>query len=327
MVPDPSPRRYAALALVGPNPIEPHRVADLVDALVHYEPGISAFVLVDDAPVGRDWSHVKALLPATCKFIVEVSPRQGRGAPLLGGGGMNLLVALRRIAQLAASGVDVGPFVMKLDTDALVIARFHERLARLLETNPDAGIIGACTISPLGKPRGVEFFSDLFARAGCLWLGRTDRAGLGRRRAWPTKMRHLRMYAHVHRALRAGYLLGENVSGGAYAVPTKVLLRVLEAGFLDRPETWRETSVTEDSLFPMYARAVGGKLVDSALSPDGLFGIVWRGLCAMPDDLVARNYAFIHCLKNDPRISENDIRAYFKRRRDAVHTNGEEKAA
>ncbi|HEY2441098.1 MAG TPA: hypothetical protein VGI07_12755, partial [Solirubrobacteraceae bacterium] len=45
------------------------------------------------------------------------------------------------------------------------------------------------------------------------------------------------------------------------------------------------------------------------------FAVAWRGLPDTPEGLVTRGYSIIHSVKNDPRITESEIRRDFAARR------------
>ena len=303
---------FTAMIAVGPADYETPRLVQLLEALYHYEPGVSRVVLIDDAMTPRDLLGPLPTPPASCSVEVVKSPRQGRGEPRMGGGTVVMLTGIKH----AATG-DVGRFLVKLDTDALIVAPFSGKLAALVDARPDTGIVGACYTSPNGKPRGDQHHRRVFGNATKLLLPHGERKSVGRRRRFPTTLKEWRLLRITRRAKRAGCTLGENVAGGAYAVTGEAIKRIKHAGLLDDVELWLETFAIEDGVIPLYAKMLGLTLVDHVKAGE-VFGVVYRGLPAMPDEIVSLGYSIVHCTKNDERVSEADIYAFFAERRNNV---------
>jgi hypothetical protein len=304
-----SPATFTAMIAVGPDPVELVRLRDLLTSLVHFEPTVSRILLIDDSTEARDLSASVPPLPATCRLEILPSERRGRGRALMGGGCLVMLTGLRE-----AHRGGVGAFVLKFDTDALVVAPFSQKLIGVIAREPDAGIIGACALSPTGKPRGDEYFRRVFGNFTRWRLPASERKLAGRMRSFPTRLVHVKLLRLTRRARKTGCTLGENVQGGAYAITAKAIDRMASAGYLDDVTVWLDTFALEDGVLPLYARMLGLKLVDY-VGHHEVFGVVYRGLPASLDDIVERGYSIVHSIKNDERATEEQVRDYFARRR------------
>jgi hypothetical protein len=306
----PTTATFTAMIAVGPDPVELARTHDLLSALYFHEPLVSHVVIVDDAAAPRDLAAALPPAPATCRVRVVTSPRNGRGEPRNGGG-----CVVMTFGFFAASEGETGAFVLKLDTDALIVGPFYKKLKAVIDAEPLAGVIGACTVSPTGEARDDRHHRRVFDNAGKLWLVPKERKMVGRRfRSYPTTRRHWKLWRVVRRARRAGCTLGENVSGGAYALTAEAIRRMKASGLLGDYFLWVDTLATEDAVLPLYAKMLGLKLVDF-VGRDQTFGIVYKGLPAPPEEIVSRGYGVIHSIKNDEQWSEAAIRSFFAARR------------
>ena len=305
--------RFTALALVGPGDKELTRLTDLMHALFHYEPtACHRFVLVDDPAGPRDLAALLPKPPSTCSLEVVPNPRDK--------GSQRITMALSPgvLAGLAqASQGDCGAHVLKLDTDALVVAPFSDRLGRFIDSHPQAGIVGACYTSPQGVKRGTEHQVRVFGNAAKWRVEHKDRQACGRRRRVPTRWKELAMLRTVRRAVRNGYAMGEHVMGGGYAVTATAVKRMAAAGLFNDLNLWVDTFASEDGVASLYAKLVGTTMVDYCGEGD-VFGVSYRGLPFTMDEVVRRNYAVIHSLKNDANATEEQIRAYFAARRNTA---------
>ena len=122
------------------------------------------------------------------------------------------------------------------------------------------------------------------------------------------------MRRQVRRALDAGYIPGENVLGGAYALGGDIIRSMHQSGALDDPSLWLDTMLGEDVLLSMLTRWLGKELADFCADGE-VFGVRYRGLPDSPQKLVERGFSIIHSTKNDPRVTEADIRGYFQAQR------------
>jgi len=316
---------YGAVVPIGPSELEVDRLRDLTESLCAYEPDIDAFVLIDDSPRDRHLTS-EITLPAGCELISLVNPRQSLGHPLMGGQCASMLSALRAINSC-------GPldFVIKLDTDALVISSFRDRIKTFLSQHPDAGLVGVAgptcrrdaplrEIQARTTPRLVkgvmhiteEILSQVKSQAGITCddntiyipeIGRLNRE---------TLIGFAEIRPHICRAMENGYSTLEYCQGGAYALTSETLTRMEQTGYLNNLLNWLWIPVAEDVMMGMYTRAVGLKILDFSDNGEP-FGIQYQGLAYSPSELLRRGHALIHSVKNDPSYTELEIRKYFRR--------------
>lgn len=283
---------FTVLIPVGPAPREVAALADTLDSLAAYEPR-ARVVLIDDSPKARTqlataWPDVTVL--RTPLWSRRVSPDQ-----------FSAMVA-GTIEGLRASD---GEFVVKMDTDALVIGPFAERVREALTDG--VGLVGAYDRSPGGAPRDWSG-----------WVPKVRRARL------PIRLSRVAPYLRVlspgvaakgSGVVRAASLPGAHCLGGSYAVSRALIDR---RDLLDwRP--WINTRLSEDVVLGLLCQAAGLEM-RGFVDPGEVFGVRWRGLPAPPDILLAQRYAIVHSLKND-EIPESRLRAVFRAARREQQTN------
>ena len=289
---------------VGPGPLEENRVADLVASLHHHEPDAGPVLLVDDAPRQRRvWP---ASQPGRAVEVLP-NPREGRGVGTFGGVCAATLLGLRWARSRAP-----GEPVLRLDTDALVIAAFARSVRAAVVGDPKAGVLGTCRRTPDGQLRDVSSWAAMVRRhARPLWLWRTpphvQRALDGRNAA---------VRREVCAGLRSrGYTPGAHCMAAACVVTTRMAQAMAGAGMLDDPLRWIDARIGDDVMLGLQAAALGFEL--RGMVADGEpFGLRHIGLADTPQRLVDRGFAFIHSLKNDPEHDEAALRAFFAARRE-----------
>jgi hypothetical protein len=302
---------YAIALLVGQKDLEIERSNDLLDSIGACEPNRCRMIVIDDG--GRD-----RRLHNYLKFPKQIEPHftvfdRPKGLSFKNSKGVcgNSILGFQWISRHAPEAA----FGMKIDTDALVIAPFAEKLVRAFEAAPAVGVLGANTRSPEGYERDF-----------------TRNAALMRHlHAKPTSQSSFKVLAgylkdlidfspasvirgHITKAVQAGYEYGENCLGGAYAIRLSCMIEINRQGFLDRPEYWAPIDVPEEVVMHMYARAAGYTL-NNFVAEGEVFGIRLAGLPFAPEDLLEKGYSIIHSVKNDKRISERDIREFFRSHR------------
>jgi len=251
-------------------------VADLVSAIARHEPRAPAAVLVvDDAP-RRDW-------PAGTTVIAN--PRAGRGIGTLGG------TCAATFAGLAwAHAHHPGSWVLRLDTDALVIGPYAARVEERMR--PDDGIIGSCHITCNGERRDVSRIGrEVRRHALPVWaFARPPRRPHYVARAEP------RTRAIIRAARRQGYAPGEHCIAAGCAITPALIAAAAARGWLDAPERYIRQRLGDDMLLGAMCRAAGLALRDAT----DIFGIAHVGLPDTPENLVARGFAVIHSTKGQP---------------------------
>ncbi len=310
--------RFAVLMALGPKPTELDRLADFCHSLITYEPACASVVIVDDVLQQRDLA-APAQLPPTCKLGYLLNPRMGRGdyhrltAAVLAG--------LRWITQNLQ--VD---FVLKVDSDSLIIAPFAQRVGQFFQQRPDVGMCGSYRWQPDGirKPNtdSTRAFEKLL-RQFTLWR-RTNLPGHHVQIGYLGKYGRIR--GAIRRAVLNGYALGEFCQGGGYALSAAALHAMDQQGALNDPLLWLHTPCGEDVVVSMYVRAAGFYLED--FNRDGEpFGVKCLGLPDSPQRLLQRGFAIIHSVKNHRHYDEAATRAFFRQQRVASVLNREPTAA
>jgi len=283
-------REFACAIAVGPDPKEIDRTADLIDSLGAFESGPWTLVMVDDAAEDRRLA-TQFKIPDDCQAVSVPHPRRDHSIQYTRGKGICAAI-LEALSWIARSAADAR-FVLKLDTDALVIGPVAQKIASLLDANGDVGMLGAYDRTPAGEPRDFSLHATTMQQI---------------------YQRPSPVQAHIRAALNNGYRFGEHCLGGAYAVSDELLKRMLAAGYLDDPSMWLTIDSPEDVMIGMYAKAVGLRHMNF-VAPGEVFGVRYRGLPDEPGKLIERGYSVIHSVKNEPRMSEEKVRAFFRARR------------
>lgn len=276
---------------VGPTATDAERARDLIVSLRAHEPRTRRIVLVDDAPEPREWPAAVDAIP---------NPRGGRGIGTLGG------TCTATLAALAWAHANVpGAWVLRLDTDALVIGPFADAVDAAWRTGD--GVLGSCRLTPNGEPRDISTWA------------RTVRRHRGRIWRWvrpPRRLRHVQRAVPVVRqvlreAIVRQYDPGEHCIAAGCAISAALVERAAEAGWLEDPRAWLNTRLGDDIMLGMMARALWLDLRDL----HAVFGVKHVGLADTPEGLADRGFAVIHSVKNDERFAEEEVRAFFAARR------------
>ena len=293
---------------IGPSAQDVARLHDFLEALWHWEPTFNTVVLIDDALQTRNLERLVSVPPGV-KVHSILHPRRGQGQGDRGGLAEGLLIGLDWIERHEKSD-----WILKIDTDALVIAPFAAKARALLAAYPRAGMFGLYDFHCTGEVRSFAPWDGGMFRL-TLPFGFPLEAG--------HKMRRLRCHLFgrageerrlLLRARRAGYRWGEHCLGAAYILRMDTLRDMRERGYLRHPEFWRLSRISDDPIMGAYVKAAGWDLADAARE-GGVFGIAYIGLPLTHEELEARNYSIIHSIKNDPRCPEDQIRRYFQNKR------------
>lgn len=299
---------YAVAVAVGPQEAEVERLRDLVEAIAAHEPTEPAtVVMIDDAPAPRSLETAIAFPPHLTPLPLH-HPRHGKVVHYRKGKGIcsAILLALQATAQRTDAD-----FVLKLDTDSLVIAPFVARIRGFFRRHPRTGKIGAYTRTPNGDERN---FDRNAANVRSLhqppFHWKQPLASMRIRR--DPALQKLR--EHIGAAVADGYRYGEHCLGGGYALSRPLLEAMDQRGYLDDPSLWLAIDCPEDVMVGLYTKASGFDLANFVADGE-VFGVRHKGLAYPPEELLRRGYAVIHAVKNDPTHAEPDIRAFFRARR------------
>ncbi len=293
---------------VGPGDREVHRADDVIESVLHHEPAVEVILLVDDAPGERDLAQ--ALGGDRPAVAVTTNPRAGEGHGLWGGLAAGMLHGYGWLQREARPDL-----VLKLDTDALVIAPFADRMAAVL-ADPALGMVGTFDQHCDGRPRSRDrWHYGVRRRRLPVRPFREDNDPTGRLRLrhtlWgdPAVLRR-----RIAAARRQGYGYGEHCLGGAYAVPGRFLDRMAERGWYDDWRAWMPLDIGEDVCIGVYVRAVGLACANANRAGEP-FGVEYQDLPLPPQQLLDAGYAVVHSIKDQDGLTEADIRAFFAQRR------------
>jgi hypothetical protein len=287
---------------LGPGAEEEERLHQLLASLYTYEPDVGPVVIVDDGPPDRGLD-----LPPG-RVHVLANPRAGKGVPTLGGLCCATLAGLHHLAL----STDVR-FVLRLDTDALVIAPFADRLAAAFARRPGVGVLGSYERVCNGHVRQFPVWEPALRKLSqrvSVWRHPARRARYvqiavsGRRAA---------VRDEIRAALANGYRWGEHCQGGGYALTRALLDRLAARGMLDDPLRWRDTRIGEDVMVGVLARAAGLRLDGDVEPGEGLFAVAHAGLPLPPDRLRAGGFAIVHSVKRSEGWDEPQLRAALAR--------------
>lgn len=272
--------RIVAVVPVGPT----HDVGFVADTLesVRYWTDDARVILVDD-------SRVRLAEPLGRRFGAEVITTAGNGS----GGGLYLTLSLGFEAALEE------PFdvLLRMDTDALVAARFEDEAIAHFAAHPEVGCVGSYRY---GYDGGRRTYS---------WAGRRIIKAALDLRAPRTARDIIRL---VLEAKRHGYSLGESVLGGVCLYSHSAVAALQQSGHLGI-ESLRGVWFHEDHIFSLALVAAGFKLGELGRREDGpLFGAKHVGLPASPADLIAEGKCLVHSVRSWGHMDEAQIRAEFR---------------
>lgn len=303
-----SPREsHAVLVAVGPNPLETERVRDLAEALAAHEPEGGLLVMVDDSPEPR---HLDRALDLPSGWrAVSVHHRRPETRRFTRGKGICSVIMLGM--QWIWANTDAA-FVLKLDTDSLVIGPYRQRILQAFRDKSGVGMLGAYETLPHGEACDWSMHIETLRMLGARINWRRPRWTV---RTWsdPLKaqVRRVRKDAEGH-----GYRPAEHCTGGGYALSRSALDAMGAARYLDAAMLWAGADLPEDVMVGLHVRAAGFGFADLVARGE-VFGVRYIGLCFPPAELLARGYAIIHAVKNDPEIGETEIRRFFREQRTA----------
>lgn len=305
-------RKVAVVVLLGPGDREVGRTIDLIDSIRRYEPDrvpeCDLYIVNDGEADAGVLGEAARGFPA-CVWLDN--PLAGTSRPPFDRMTAGVLHALSR--AIAASPPYA--YVLKLDTDALVINSFHDRLVELFASDAGIGVAGSYLRFPDGSARpGNARWAPAVRRAARLRVSWEEvRRGGGPLAQIARAARRGRM---VRGARRNGYLDGHHVLGGSYAISGSVLPRWKALGLDRLVRAFEGTGLSEDVVVSMLAMRAGFRLVDYN-EPGQLFG-VWHRALGAPPAALAERYSIVHSLKSGEGQDEAELRRIFRGRREGV---------
>jgi hypothetical protein len=214
-------------------------------------------------------------------------------------------VGIRAALRLLLERDDLD-WVIKMDTDALVIGEFSRAIGERFSGDPWLGLVGSHDLQTDGNPHPNAWPRTIrkHLRWVSIWrppnrLVRTSVFGVARSR---------RLFLRM--AQRQGYRLGEACQGGAYAVSLRAARAMESRGWFDEG-LWLGTRTSEDVVMAMEVRAAGFSIA-GMVGQGQPFAIRYIGLDASPRELVDAGHGLVHSLKSHGDWTEEELRDEFR---------------
>lgn len=297
--------KFVALIPVGPKKKELERLSDLLASLLNFEAAEECgLLLINDGNSRPQLQEVCGRYNLSqCKILDN--PREGRGVGWSDGLTVGILAGLQWIAR----HMPPAKFVLKLDTDSLVIGPFSGKIEACFQQQTNVGMIGTHLREPGGTlTNSIRDWAPKIKklqRPFTIWTSKNR---------WHFQFGFWGRDRHIQKLIAAasgwGYVFGESCQGGAYALSGTALQKLHDQGLLDDPLLFIHRRLTEDVVVGLLTRAVKLQLADFN-AHDQPFGVTWRGLCAPPAELLRRGYSIIHSVKDDGACLGRETRAYF----------------
>jgi hypothetical protein len=304
---------FGVVICVGAGDYERMCFEDFANSLFHYEPGVCLFAVVDDAIPPRSLLE-RLKIPANCKATVIANPRKGRGS----GWGAGLTAAITSALNWIHDNGRPS-FVLKADTDTLIVAPFANKIHNQFLAHPEIGMLGSGNRKYPDRPR--DFITERTIAPAMEKLLRQITIWRRTYYKWPRLQlgcygKYGRIRTILRRALLNGYVLGENCAGGGYAISGSALIEIAKAGLLDEPMLWINTPCGEDVVISLYVKRVCKGFADF----NGIgepFGVSVKGSPFSPEEIVKRGYSIVHSIKSCGGCNESDTRLFFSSLRNA----------
>ena len=302
--------RFAVVSPVGPSDREVNRVRDLFDSLEAFEPGNYTFVLVDD---DQGTSRFTNIVPKRLRdrYIEIKNPRRGQGGGWAAGCAVAVFAGLDELLRRRIPF----NFVLKLDTDALVIGPFGEKISAQFAASSRIGMIGTVRDAdlaehPLESVKPLGRILDKLLKQVTIWRDTPLGGPAVQIALWG---RYRLMRDTIREAFINGFRVGEHCYGGGYALSRPSVEALAARGLVSKPRVWLSTPLVEDFLISLCVKSVDFGLMD--LSGEGEpFAVRYLGLPDTPENLIARGHSIIHSVKDceAQALKEAELRAFFR---------------
>ncbi len=308
----------ALVVLLGPDPSEIENLIDLFDSVSAYTSPSTEIVdvyIVNDGNDHADLGKLGAGIFRRTKVLKN--PLTGLSGSAYDRMAAGMLSALRLVAQSCRY-----EFVLKADTDALVIGGFASRVLGFFAATPKAGMIGSYLRFPDNqkRPGNARWSKEV---RGTYYLWNSMKCVMRNRDLSPAKSLGLalRRRSLIGQARRCGYEFGHHVLGGSYAISGAALNGLMEKGFLAESAVFSGTDLSEDIALSILIMAAGFSLEDFN-GKNEVFGIWHRSLGFSLPELLDRGYAIIHSTKSQEGQDERALRATLKKIRRSGNSAG-----
>jgi len=305
---------FAVYIPLGPGELEIDRISDLLDSLFCYEPTVTQIVIVsDNDDAGSICFHAGR---RACPITILPHPRKGNKLNRAGGLCTANLIALNELGRT----LNAIRFVVKLDTDSLIIAPFSRKVNSLLTSDPMIGTAGTLGTSCNRSIR--SFYMDHLLSQGlaaALAVGlsaaphNSEEQNLLRR--WgihtPTQLHSFQRICRMLSPIHNMSFSGQHCQGGAYMISRRLVWRLSAIGFLETSTDWLDLTIGEDQMMGALCTLAGLKVVDYSCVGE-VFGVQACGLPYSPSELITSGFSIIHSVKSDDQYSEQSVRKYFQ---------------
>ena len=295
--------RYAVLIPCGPAQIEVERLSDLLDALAFHDPDdcVMTVVLNDANPLipERFARHPK------CRVVAN--PRCGEGWGWAGGLTAGEIWGWGLVAR---EYPEVG-CIVKMDTDALPV----KPLGCALES-----IFADSTIGIAGSRIATDQLPSYKTTPPLSYFAGKIRKMRAPISLWRMPRWHLRFaISGPHRWLASlcaqaearGYIEGELIEGGAYALSMNFVRTLVEAGITARWRDFIDLPLGEDAIMTMLAYFAGFRAADGKL-----FCVEPATLRYAPAEILTDpTVGIVHSLKSFCKTTETELRNAFREAR------------
>ena len=278
-------------------------VIDTISSVLHYIPEERAILIADDSQNPDFVRKIEAFYPDA--IILSSRQNLGKGSGLY----VNLSIAYR----YALDHFDF-EVLLRLDTDALMIGYgADEAIASYFAAHPDVGLAGTYVkgnhhVDEWGNKwdsYGGRVYTIAIAKVVNLYFLRAPLS------LW-------RMRRRLFKAIYHGYEFGDLIFGGSYAFSRAGLEALRAEGLLPMPN-FLGVNLEEDHIFSVLMRSVNKELGNLT----EVFGCVWKGLPASPEQLCEADKKIIHSTRYYKKLlREGDIRTFFRSRRELESKNG-----
>lgn len=305
------------MILLGPGKSEVDRVCDLLDGLRSYEPENIAhcdIIVVNDGSDHLD--ELRRASGSARSLIVMDNPADSK-TRLWDRMAIGLLTGLHRVLEQ-----DRHAFVVKLDTDALVINPFVERIRAFLRDYPGVGLAGSYRTFPAGEEnQGQRTLRHLVANAERRiptrgWLWRWHR-GRSLSAFYHLVCRYSQRQRVLSRARANGYQPADHVQGGAYLITGDLLDTLRGADWFPDGFEFEWSLFGEDLLMSVCAVAAGFELAEFN-RPGEVFGVWWEEPSLSAPALAEAGFGVVHAIKDRPGFDEAAFREWCRDRRKRV---------
>jgi hypothetical protein len=280
---------FSVMVPVGPADADMRRLGYVLESLRRYErPSEIELILIDDGTsarlradsgLGSGWARTEIIrTPLWTGRLPHETTAMTAGT----------------ISGVRAASLDAD-FLLKLDTDALIIGHFSDQLRDAFAADASLGIVGSYDRTCTGEIRDWSVWARQLRRVTRRWARRSPRKTSAARKLLASALAN------------PAYEMAAHCLGGAYAVSTSLAHR----RDLMHAEPWIGAGVSEDVVMGVLCGAAGLRM-RSMTAIGEPFGLSHNALPGPPEWLVARGHSIVHAVKSSDAEVEANIRRAFR---------------